>query len=393
MKSNQGWLLFNYFLEEVPMTIKNAKTKMGSKAVANHKTKSKSTRRKKKSKKIENRLGLNSKLLMVITFFTGVLLIISTYAWLSQSLNVKVKFFDLSVSTDNGLFISLDGVDYSDSVEISMNSVITDLKATYPNHTNQWATGGLWSVSSNGIKNSNRDKLDVYVGEVSRYKDKIKKRRFLNTKLIEESEPMSLNSYIAFDLFLKNVSGSPKSDNLYLEDTAIDFDEETPEDVRESMGNIMNSMRFGFIKIGSVSSKADTNTVQNIKCNNACEEIIYEPNSTTHSSDSIENVGANGIVLIDGKYNPTYAVISEGNYLEHLNGQEGSGIPLDTDHFALQHTITNFDKPIFQIPNGVMKLRVYVWIEGQDIDSLETYSKGAAINISINFVKDLAGYE
>jgi hypothetical protein len=375
------------------MTIKNAKTKMGSKAVANHKTKSKSTRRKKKSKKIENRLGLNSKLLMVITFFTGVLLIISTYAWLSQSLNVKVKFFDLSVSTDNGLFISLDGVEYSDSVEISMNSVITDLKATYPNHTNQWATGGLWSVSSNGIKNSNRDKLDVYVGEVSRYKDKIKKRRFLNTKLIEESEPMSLNSYIAFDLFLKNVSGSPKSDNLYLEDTAIDFDEETPEDVRESMGNIMNSMRFGFIKIGSVSSKADTNTVQNIKCNNACEEIIYEPNSTTHSSDSIENVGANGIVLIDGKYNPTYAVISEGNYLEHLNGQEGSGIPLDTDHFALQRTITNFDKPIFQIPNGVMKLRVYVWIEGQDIDSLETYSKGAAINISINFVKDLAGYE
>jgi hypothetical protein len=375
------------------MTINDAKAKTGSKITAKYRSKSKGAKKRKKSKGISYKIRQNSKLLLIVTFFTAVLLMISTYAWLSQSLNVKVKFFDLSVSTDNGLFISLDGVDFSDTVEISMNSVITDLKTTYPNHTNQWAAGGLWPVSSNGIKNSNRDKFDVYAGEVSRYKDKIKKRRFLNTKLIEENEPIALNSYIAFDLFLKNVSGSPKSDNLYLEDTAIDFAEDTPEDVRESMSNIMNSMRFGFVKIGSVSSKSDINTIQNIKCNNSCEAIIYEPNSTSHSSDSIEKVKENGITIVDGVYDPTYGVISEGNYLEHLNGQEGSGIPLDTDHFALQRTITNFDKPIFQIPNGVMKLRVYVWIEGQDIDSLETYSKGAAINISINFVKDLAGYE
>jgi hypothetical protein len=373
------------------MTGKNTRSQIKFKATNNNKVKKKYV--KKKEVNVEED-RINSNQLLIATFFTGVLLIVSSYAWLSASLNVKVKFFDLSVSTDNGLFISLDGIDYSDSVEISVNSVITDLRATYPNHTNQWASGGLWPVSSNGIKNPNREKFDVYVGEVSkRYKNRNNKR-FLNTILVNEDEASALNSYISFDLFLKNVSGSPKSDNLYLdEDTFIDFNEDTEEDVKESMANIMNSMRFGFVRIGSVSSKETINNIQNIKCNNICEMLIYEPNSTSHSNDSIESLVENGITLVDGEYTSTYAVINEGQFLEHMNGQVGSGIPLDTEHFALQRTITTFDNPIFKIPNGVTKLRVYVWIEGQDIDSLETYSKGAAIDIGINFVKDLAGYE
>ena len=67
-------------------------------------------------------------------------------------------------------------------------------------------------------------------------------------------------------------------------------------------------------------------------------------------------------------------------------------MPLDTEHFALQSSITSFTNPIFEIPNGVTKMRVYVWIEGQDVDSLETSSKGAAISIALNLIKDLAGY-
>jgi hypothetical protein len=377
------------------MTVKNTNAKKRTKAAIKKKASPRATNKKKKSSIPEISKKVNSKLLMFVIFFTGVLLIISTYAWLSQSLNVKVKFFDLSVSTDNGLFISLDGVDYSDSVEISINSVITDLKATYPNHTNQWAAGGLWPVSSNGIRNTNRDKFDVYAGEVSkRYRNK-NNRRFLNTILITEDEPVALNSYIAFDLFLKNVSGSPKSDNLFLgEDTFVEFSDDTPDDIKESMRNIMNSIRFGLVMIGSVSSKETIHNIQNIKCNNNCDMLIYEPNSTSHSEDSIENVNKEyGITLVDNKYIPTYAIINEGKLLDQINGQEGSGIPLDTEHFALQKTITSFSKPIYAVPNGVTKLRAYVWIEGQDIDSIETYSKGAAIDIGINFVKDLAGYE
>jgi len=352
--------------------------------------------RKKRHKKIKviDITRRNPRLLVIVAFFTGILLIVASYAWLSASLNVKVKFLNLSVSSDHGLFISLDGIDFSDTVEISLESVINDLRNRYPNHTNQW-TAGLWPVSSNGIKDPNRNKFDVYKGEVSRKRDKNKKR-YLSTVLMKEDEYSAANVFIAFDLFLKNVSGSPKSDNLYLENASIDFDEGMIEDDKESMAGIMNSMRFGFVKMSTVSSKSDVNTIQNIGCNNNCQMVIFEPNSKSHSTLSIESIYENfNISIVDGDYTPSYGIIAEGNRLEHMNGHEGTGIPLDTAHFALQNTIVdeNLENPIFQIPNGITKVRTYIWIEGQDVDSLETNSRGAAIYITIDFIKDLAGYE
>ena len=67
----------------------------------------------------------------------------------------------------------------------------------------------------------------------------------------------------------------------------------------------------------------------------------------------------------------------------------------ETEHFALQETIVekDFEKPIFTIPNGIIKCRVYIWLEGQDIDSLESDSEGTNVDISINFIKDTYGWD
>ncbi len=341
-------------------------------------------------------LKINTTLLKVLMFLTAIFLIISSYAWFSTSLNVRIKFFDLVVSTDTGLFISLDGVNFSENIEVSVDSIIRDLRAVYPNHTNQWAVGGLWPVSSLGIRNSNSDRFDMFIGEIYRPigREKDDEIKYLNTNRYNEIGPSASNVYVAFDIFLKNVSGSPYNDNLYFtDDTYIDFDGEVHEETQEKMSGIMNSLRMGIVKIGSVSLNAEVNTIQNIRCNNNCQAIIYEPNKTRHSDISIENAAKLGIDLVDGVYSPTYAVINPGKKLEHFSGHGGR--PLDTDHFALQRTIAfeEFDNPIFDIPNGITKLRVYVWIEGQDIDSLETHSIGAPIFIAIGLEKDLAGYE
>jgi hypothetical protein len=371
------------------------KKKVSVKSATNKKTSKKNIKQniKDKTSIIKNKINLRT--LLFIIFFTAVLLVFSSYAWLSSSLNVQVKFFDLVVSSDRGLFISLDGIDFTESVEISLDSIITNLKATYPNHTNQWSASGLWPVSSPGIRNANSDKFDIFVGDVVKYKDAARKNiKYLKTKLVTENNSEAANIYMAFDIFLKNVSGSPKSDNLYFaDDTFVDFVEGTPDDVKEDMSGIMNSMRFGIVKVGTVPSKSDVNSIQNMVCNNNCQMVIYEPNSTRHSAFSIERTAPLGINLVDGVHYQTYASISEGTYLQYTSGQPGTGIPLDTEHFALQKAITDFENPIFQIPNGITKCRVYVWIEGQDVDSLETNSKGASIALAINFEKDLAGYQ
>lgn len=337
------------------------------------------------------------KLLLLVVFFLAVVLSFATYAWFSASLNVKVKFFDVKVSTETGLFISLDGVNFSDSVEITRDSITKDLVALYPNHTNQWAATGLWSVSSNGIPNSNADKFAVYNGSMGKYTDKARKGiRFVNTTLLSEDQPSEWNQYIAFDIFLKNVSGSPKKDNLYIgRTTYIDFDESADEETREKMQDIFNTMRMGIVKIGETSSKSDINTIQNLQCNGECMSLIYEPNSTSHNEESIEEAAALGITIEDNTYVPTYGVIAEGDHLDHKSGFINSGVSLDTEHFALQHTIfeSDFSKPIFQVPNGITKARIYIWIEGQDVDALEVHSEGAPVALNLDLEKDLAGYE
>lgn len=342
----------------------------------------------------EKNKKINAKVFMIVALLMGVTLIISTYAWFSASLDVQIEFFDLAVATDNGLFISLDGVTYSTEIEVSLESTITDLFQTYPNHTNQWATGGMWPVSTNGISSINNNKFDVFIGGFSRDR-KDKTKRLLYTQQANESSANSNNIYVAFDIFLKNISGSPFEDNLYFDDTTtIDFEEGTPIETIESMTNIMNSMRIGVVKMASVPADTDVKTVQNLKCGNSgCQDVIYELNPTLHSDASIEAATKYGISLTDGQEYPSYGVIAEGIKLQQASGHVGTGIPLDTDHFALQEAITTFDNPIFKIPNGVTKFRVYVWIEGQDIDSLETNSDGAPLYIGINFLKDTAAYE
>ena len=337
-----------------------------------------------------------TKLVFVIVFFAGVSLIFATYAWFSASLNVKIKFFNVKVSTDMGLFISLDGINFSDSIEISRESIITDLRKNYPNHTNQWASSGLWSVSSNGIKNSNASKFAVYEGSMNKYKDKARRgQRYVNTFLMSEDKANEFNQYVAFDIFLKNVSGSPYKDNLYIgEGTYIDFDETADEETIEKMEDIMNSIRLGIVKIGETSSKSDVKTIQNLQCNNECKSLIYEPNSLKHNVESIEMANQLGIPLQDNTYVPTYGVVAEGKYLDHKSGFFNSGVALDREHFALQRTIfeSNFSEPIFQVPNGITKARVYLWIEGQDIDALEVHSEGAPLYLNFDLEKDLAGY-
>ena len=380
--------------------------------------------------------GKDFNTLLAVTFFSGVLLIAATYAWFYATLDVKVEFIKMTVSNDTGLFISLDGVEFSSTVEISRESIITDLTSRYSNHNNQWASAGLFPVSTNGIPNSDASTFSMFTGAgkgesvanpnleaeydkcINSCDKKCDKepneaeaimcfnncvytcedeKAFFGTEIkldayfLDQTKANSASAYVAFDFFLKNVSGSPKSDNLYFDEgTSIMYNNEKYDDI----DGVVNSLRVGLVKIGSVPLKSNISTIQNIKCNNKCEMVIYEPNSTRHSEASIHRATKRKINLMDGKYIPTYAVIKEGEKLELANGHEGTGIPLDTEHFAEQNTIKDEDlsKAIFEMPNAITKMRAYIWLEGQDADSLETSSTGGRVNFVINLIKDLAGY-
>lgn len=365
----------------------------GVRTITTKNQKNKSIKKKKKDQTKERfRDRKNFKITIVLIILFGILSVFSTYAWFSSSLNVQVRTFNVVVDKTSGLTISLDGINFDSSVEINVNTLIRDLRTLYPNHTNQWSTNGLTPVSSNGITNPNSPVFNMFQSSGVLYyrRDQNRENGFVSTEQITETGPKEFSYYIAFDLFFKNVTGSPVSDNLYLDyGSSIIMN----TDASEEMQGLGNSVRLGIVKIGSVDNDAPASVVQNVGCNGQCESIIYEPNSRNHTNLSIERASKYGVDLINGQRFPTYAFKMAGGPIFVKNTVSGSE-NLDLNYFSLQNTITeeNLEEPLFQIPDGITKTRVYLWIEGQDIDSLETESDGAELTVSINFTKDTMGY-
>ncbi len=367
------------------------KTGIDNKKVSNKSVKKVTKGKSNINDNIDSLTKNNLKMMFVVILSFGTLFIFASYAWFSTNLNVKINTFQMTVNKNSGLEISLDGVTFDTFVEISEDILVNELKRTYPNNISQWAAAGLTPVSTVGIRNSNSDKYDIYASSGVRYRNIDMKNGYFRVGRTTEDSNSNYNNFIAFDIFLKNNSGSPVSDNLYLESTT---EIKLIEDTTDEMVGLFNSLRLGFLKIGSVPLNASVNEIQNVKCNNSCTSIIYEPNALSHIDFSIEKALNNGVTLVDGEYFPTYGCINSGGPIFVKDAISGSP-RLDYNYFKLQETITDADleKPLFSLPSGITKVRLYLWVEGQDIDSLETDSSGTKIDVSINLMKDTAGQE
>ncbi len=342
---------------------------------------------KKNKKQLDiKRRKINFNVLLIFAFCVGLILIVVTYAWFSSSIDATVDFVKLTVNRETGLYASLDGVNYGSEIIVNEENILYGITDEYPDHNNKWSNNGLVPVSSNGIIDANNKYFTFFENSRLDYLED-NGRRYLDTIYYDEENSLG-SRYVAFDVFLKNISNTPYSDNLYLYDgTGVYLN----EGYEEEIPGLFNSIRIGIAWQGFTPDKnADAQTVQNLECNNECFSTIYEPNSTEHSDYSIGKLKRYGIDITNGEYVPTYAVINEGKYLEHDSGH--SNIPLNTEYFAEQETITDLDDRLFELPHGITKIRVYIWIEGQDVDSLEVYSTGALVNVTLNFFKDLAGY-
>ena len=245
---------------------------------------------------------------------------------------------------------------------------------------------GLYPISSIGIPNSDTSEFEMYFANNIDV-DPVSSKSYISTRKAVEKGADSSKNYIAFDLFLKNVTGSPVSDNLYIDSgTNIIVDSGGGEQVDA----LINSARIGFVKIGTVPQNSTISDIQNMKCNNNCEMVIYEPNATSHTELSIERAKKYGINLLNGQYFPTYSITGEMDFFELT---EFISLQAPSENFELQITKIDTSTPIFELPDGITKIRVYVWLEGQDIDSVETKSEGADVSIAINLIKDTAGYD
>ena len=89
-------------------------------------------------------------------------------------------------------------------------------------------------------------------------------------------------------------------------------------------------------------------------------------------------------------------VIMANNYIDVYDG-ELNGHEIDTDYLEEVDTFTDYEKLLIGAdrkeimtlaPNSITKVRVYIWIEGQDVDNYDFASLGKQISVSFGFTKE-----
>ena len=255
--------------------------------------------------------------------------------------------------------------------------------------------------------------------------------------------------YVAFDLFVRNFSGQAyySNDNI-LNEEAIYLTTDSQVTVGStgvSATGIENSVRVGFAQIGRVNgTTTDVATITGIKCEpgegspvtGICRTAqIWEPNDMGHVAAAISyydtscrlrpaasgdltdptditlassyTADSNCGTVANGTARSTYAigrVINIADKVDVYDGAQYNGYTATTrstytgseplyefDYFTdTERDLTGMDRPAFMTlaPNSITKIRVYVWIEGQDIDNYDFSSIGKQISVEFGFTKE-----
>ncbi len=384
---------------------------------------------KKRNNKHEKRV----KKLIVGSGLCAIILAVSTYAWFIGMMTVNVSSFDVSIAAIDGLSLSLNGEDWSDEVTISKDTY-NDPETVYDGNTNSWGNAGLIPMSTVGKIDPATSRLILY--EKGSLTTSAGGYRLMASKV--QNTEAEQDGYVAFDLFIKNLSGNEyytelnelNEEAIYLTtDSAVTVGGEGVEGT-----GIENSVRVAFAQIGRViATTEDQATITGITCETEgavtgiCEDRdaqIWEPNDTKHVENarnwyaasclrrtgtdvtSDASYGAACTALNDDQYYHTYAVGGVIGYEDNVDvydgadyngytdsisatGEDGKlyAYPYFTDSMKMQEGV---NRPTFfnLAPNSITKVRVYVYIEGQDVDNYDFASLGKQISVAFGFTKE-----
>ncbi len=364
--------------------------------------------------------------LIIVTTLTAIAIATSTYAWFIGMRTVNVSSFDVEIASTDSLLLSLDGENWDTTVAISKLTYDT---ASYDENTNNWAGTGLFPVSSVGAMDSTASRMKLF--EKASLTTTAGGYRLMASRVHNyESGNSEQNGYVVFDLFIKNFSGTQYLDALnVLDEEAIYLTVDSEVTVAESgVANtgIENSVRVAFAQIGRVAgTETDVDTITGISCTSdddvrgICRTAqIWEPNDKEHVNNAISwydtsCLNRTGVdvtktasytgdcgQVIDGFAYPTYAVTDDIASSDNVDIYDGSAYngyaasaPLLTAYNYFTDTeklLTGTTRPTFMTlaPNSITKVRVYIYIEGQDIDNYDFASIGKMISVKFGFTKE-----
>ncbi len=297
-------------------------------------------------------------LALIMLIISGISLTTATYAWFTSNRAVKVDEIDISAQASGGIQISADALTWSNQVTLEQ------LKAEA---TTYIPTTSLMPVTTVGV-NGGTGAFDFYIGELNDAGDKV-----TLTKTTDDE-----NKYVSFDLYF--YSATPQT---------VIFDAGTQVAVKNVTGGegssakdagLKSSVRVGFLHQG-VDATATQATAKALNGGVLANQIIWEPNADKHTDFAVSQLGATAdtvLATMGGKAAAATAVATDAS--THFE-------TITTAHNLKTSTVTQVypEGTLWNFEAGINKVRVYVWIEGQDIDNEDSASLGSGVGVKLNF--------
>ena len=317
----------------------------------------------------------NKRKLALLLIVSVIMLGTTTYAWFTANQVVTINSIDVKVEASNGLQISTNAS--------AWKSVLTnaDIAAGYSGHTNQLPST-VTNVSTDGVINQSTGRLNMYkavIGNDATTGD------YNITTSLEADKAGSVGNYVAFDVFLR----VDKAQTIYLTTDSGVVAKAGTED-----RGLKNAARIAFVVLGNGASTDSPSDLTQLDNNIASKAIIWEPNYDGHTSMVTDSVASEyGVSILAGENTPYYGVnkaITTPIELKPLvNGTNTDDATLVTPNITTPETMTNYERA-FDLAAGVTKMRIYMWIEGQDIDC-ENNATGSDISYNLQFSTESSG--
>ena len=324
------------------------------------------SKKRKKSKKIF--------IAILMILFTGVILTASTYAWFTANKTVTVSEIDVNVTTSEGLQISTDASTWKTVIS---NDDITGV--TYPGNTNQLPkeTATIKPTSTIGEIDRATGFMKMFVGTVESNESG---NYILTAQQSTETKSTTTGDFVVFDLFFQTNAAA----TVYLTSNS------TVGSVGAATG-IQNASRVGFVVQGHAVVGSDAATIRALKSDGSVPAVIWEPNNDVHTAAAVKH--AADVYQISTQQAGATKLAYKG---VKKDISKTANIPLnsaETEYFAdvtpnISTTVTGIPttkyERVFDLEAGVTKVRIYMWVEGQDVDC-EDNASGGSVAYNLQF--------
>lgn len=345
--------------------------------------------------------------ILLILLIVAVILIGSTYAWFISNNTAKVSTLNVKIETVEGLQISVDATNWKSTIT---NEDILGAGATYSGAVNQLPSI-LKPVSTAGAGYITNSKQDMYtvnaMDTTSTNADDVGRKVIVAEKATDVMG--ETGQYITFDVFF-NLQSSSARDLHLTGSSGVKWDEERAKNDTNSAyqtdKGLQNATRVSFLVMNNAAA-ADAATAQGwTYAEGTSQFFLWEPNADQHTTAAIENAAGEkpydvphyDRTVLEGAtkkvplpYSGIKANIAQADnvfFYKAATANYAAKLGAVTPNIITNAANTE-KKKLITLKPGVTKMRIYMWLEGQDVDCF-TGASGTYLNFDLQFQVDTA---